>query len=335
MRSKINKKAWKILTPDEQTAISLKLGYNKSTWQAGEVMEKAHYKFLEIESRAKHFLKIFTEHFELYEELLPYYIKVDNRFRTYIHMVVGNRLSIKEAVDFVEDPEFSIRSLRDEIITQEMEKLVKSKKVIYNNFALLLFEFDRWNNFRVLPPAIQEPSAFKRRNKNNEKKNIKNLLTLNDFQVQLILDRYKLPDNTNISKILYMPIPAKYKTTIGFGIIKVKADDATIAELSKFGFYLFYREDQANDFYHHILGYSFNRKEQKNNCREGQTFWPRFRQMIKNAINYNAISKRIASRKFLESAMRDMDQNYLNPKHEFDPNRRNRKRNKSNEVGMN
>ena len=84
----------------------------------------------------------------------------------------------------------------------------------------------------------------------------------------------------------------------------------------------------AKEFYDHILSFSFNRKEQKNNCREGQTFWPLFRRMIKNAINFNNISKRIASRKFLEMAMRDMDNSILNPKHQFDPNRRHKKKKK-------
>jgi len=315
MKNQINQEAWAILTHDEKTAITLKLGFSKSTWQAGEVMEKAHYKFLEIEARAKFYLKTFTEHYELYGELIPSYIRMDTRFRKYLMMVIGNRSSIKDAVEFIDDHEYNIQMYRHDLIAKEMEKLVNSKHAINQNFAVLVFDFDRWNNFRILPASIQEPSAFKRRNKNNEKKNIKNLLTLNPYQIKVILDRYQIESG----KMLFMPIPSKDRLNKGYGIIKVLDSDATIKELSRFGFYLFTQEEHAEDFYDHIKGYSFNRKELKNNCKAGQTFWPKFRLLIKSSINYNNIAKRIASRKFLESAMRDMDQNYLYPKREKDP----------------
>jgi len=324
MRNQINEDAWEILTHDEKTAITLKLGFAKSTWQAGEVMDKAHYKFLEIEARAKFYLKTFTEHFELYGELIPSYIRMDNRFRKYLEMIIGNRSSIKEAIESIDDAQYNVQLFRHDLIAKEMEKLVKSKHLINKNFALLIFDFDRWNNFRILPSSIQEPSAFKRRNKNNEKKNIKNLLTLNPFQIKMILKRYEVEKG----KCLYMPIPSKDRLNKGYGVIKVLDNDQVIKELSKFGFYLFTKEDHAWAFYDHIKGYSFNRKELKNDCKAGQTFWPKFRLITRDSINFNNISKRIASRKFLESAMRDMDHQILNPLREKDPMKKKRKKEK-------
>ena len=56
-----NNPAWMILIEEEQLALTLHYGPEKSTWQAGEIMKKAHYKYLEIKARGEKFLKIFIE----------------------------------------------------------------------------------------------------------------------------------------------------------------------------------------------------------------------------------------------------------------------------------
>lgn len=319
MRSKLNDKAWAILRDNEKLAISLKLGYNKSTWEAGEILEKAHYKFLEIEARAKQFVKMFTEHFEMYEDLIPESISLDSRVRTYFDCVINKRMSIREAVDIVDDDIFNVKTYRESLIVKEMERLIKSQKSLDVNIALMLFDFDRWNNYRVLPLVIQEPSAFKRRNKNNDKRNIKNLLSLNDFSIERIKAIFEFKTKKGKSKILYMPIPSNFGNKMGYGIIEVKQDEETIQELSRIGFFLFTRLEFAQEFYDHILSFDFHNTK---SCKDGQLFWPKYRQLVKNSINYNQISRRIASRKFLESAMRDMDHNYLNPKNSGGPKKK-------------
>lgn len=328
----INMDAWEILTDDEKTAVTLKHGHAKSTWQAGEIMGKAHYKFLEIEARAEKFLKMFTEHLNLYEALIPNYIQMDKRFRTYMQLTIGSRYTVKEAVEHIKDKEYSSRQFREECIMKEIERLLGSKTdvLVKQGFVQMIFDFDRWNNFRILPAAIQEPSAFKRRNKNVEKANVKRLLTLNEYQVNLILDRYQALDNPNL---LYMPIPSRDKNNKGYGVIQVLSSTSNITELSKFGFYLFAQKEHAWEFYDLIRKYSFNRKEEKNTCRIGQAFWPQFRDMLKKTINANGIQKRIISRTYLETAFPDGDHRVLKKiKEKANPNKKGRLNDESGSI---
>lgn len=296
----LNKKAWALLNEDEKVAVSLKLGHGKSTWEAGEVMKKAHYKFLEIEARARHFVKLFTEHLELFDEVIPDYIEMEPRVKAYFSGVITDRLTVGETVKAINDSQFNIKIIREEFIVKELQRLVESKSALDNNFALFIFEFDRWNNFRILPLSIQEPSAFKRRNKKNDQRNIKNLLTLNAFSIEKIKERYRTPKGDNV---LWMPIPSIYDGKVGYGVWRVKGDDDSILNLSRVGFFLFYKKDDAVKFYDHILAYYCNNTR---GCKEGQKFWPQFRLLSSKSKNYNAVNKRIASRKYLETALRDL-----------------------------
>ncbi len=304
-----NEQAWLILKEDEQLALTLKHGHGKSTWEAGEIMDKAHYKFLEIEARAKKFMRMFTEHFENYSHLIDPSIKLEPRFRMYLDKVIGERKTITEAIYEIGDPVFSIMSLRDRIIIEEMEKLLKKEKVSANNLALLIMELDRWNNFRILPKEIQEPSAFKRRNKKNDIKNIKNIWELNTFIVKMLRERYSIKDDQS-GRALYIPLPSKIVPQEE-SIMVAKFSERTIAQLSKLGLHAFTKRAFAQEFLDLLISYKLG--EQKH-CKEGLKFWPKFRLASKNAINYNSIQKRIASRKFLETALRDLDFQIVYPK---------------------
>jgi len=325
-----NKKAWKLLLEDEQLALSLRYGHGKSTWEAGEIMERAHYKFLEIEARAQHFLKMFSEHLTMYDTVIPSYVKIDKRFRKYLNYAIKQRMKTNEAVAKVDKIKFTITSVRDKIIIDEMERLVNSKSVVDKNFALMVFEFDRWNNFRILPKEIQEPSAFKRRNKNNDKNNIKNLLTMNTFTVEQIIKRYSYTSKTRKpNNLLYVPIFSKF-VDYADSIIEVEHSDDTARELSRVGLYLFTRPERAEQFLDLLYNYNF---DEPKNPVEGQLFWPKFRQMTGYALNYNNIRKRIASRKFLESALKDLDLQLLNPKNK-DPNKARKRLKKNKKLGI-
>lgn len=305
-----NEKAWEILSDDEQLALTLKYGYNKSTWEAGEIMEKAHYKFLEIEARGKKFLEMFTEHFETHETLIPLGLKLEPRFRSYILNTMGRRLTVKDCVEKMEDYGFIMKEFRDRVIMDEIEKLMKIERVVARNFALLIFEFDRWNNFRILPKNIQEPSAFKRRNKKNDQKNLKNILSIHSSVVEIIISKYQ----TTSDRGLYVPMLSKFIEPTK-SIIKIKNTEKSIKELSRLGYYIFPRKQRAQEFLSLLLEFKFDGEQHADrHCKDGQIFWPKFRLSVKNSINYNNIQKRIASRKFLESALNDMDINMLNPK---------------------
>lgn len=317
-----NKKAWELLNDDEQLALSLKHGYGKSTWEAGEIMNKAHYKFLEIEARAKTFLKLFSDHIELYEDMVPSYLPLRPKVRTYLNHTVVNRMTPKEAVEEIDDIAFSIKSVRDKEIIEDLEKLANSKSVVYKNFVVMVMEFDRWNNFRILPKEIQEPSAYKRRNKNNDKKNIKNILTMNAFTIDKIRERYEHKSDHHNAKVVYVPVFSKF---IPFeeSILRIKHTEEAMKELSKVGLYIFSQLERAEQFLELIYNYDFDSPK---HCKQGQNFWPKYRVLLRHSMNYNNIRKRIASRKFLESALRDLDIVLLNATKKEKPQKKRRKK---------
>ena len=321
-----NEKAWALISDDEQLALTLKYGYNKSTWEAGEIMEKAHYKFLEIEARGKKFMEIFTEHYDLHDQIIPMDLKLEPRFKSYIVNVVEKRMNVREAVEKIRDSGFVVKEFRDRVIISEMQRLMKLESVIANNFALMVFEFDRWNNFRILPKEIQEPSAFKRRNKKNDQKNLKNIISIHSAIVEILIQKYK----SNNDRKLYVPMISKFIEDEQ-SIIEIRRSDKAIAELSRLGYYIFTRKERAKEFLDILIEYKF---DEKKHCKDGQRFWPKFRLSIRNAINYNNIQKKIASRKFLESALTDLDINILNPKTTEGKQRRDKLK-KNDELGLN
>src|SRR6478609_9011594 len=308
MEPTLNNEAWAILTEDEQLAVSLKLGYNKSSWKAGEIVGRAHYKFLEIEARAKHFLKIFTEHFEVYDELIPGYVPMNKQVREYFRLTMVKRYSVGDAVEKIGIRDFARANLRNELIIKTLERMVNSKSVIDKSIATMIFEFDRWNNFRILPRDIQEPSAFKRRNKNYDIRNIKNLLSISPFSWKIVLKRCKASPG---QKVIYMPMFTNHDLGEDSPIVPIKYTVENVSELSKIGLFLFTREERAKEFYELVKEYDVQTRGKS--CVYGQQFWPKFRKSVKDALNYNAIRKRIPSRKFLESALKDIDAQLLNP----------------------
>jgi hypothetical protein len=307
---------WNLLTKDEKLALSLKYGHNKSSWESGEIMKRAHYKYLEIEARALAFARILSEHLRIYNEIIPKYIKMDKRIRQYFKLTIVKRMRVVDAVKEINDVEFNIMSVRDRIIIEQMKKFLRARKVMVTNFATMIFDFDRWNNFRILPREIQEPSAFKRRNKNSDKRNIKNILSINSFVIEQIIKTYEF--NGDSEKILWLPIYSRYLEQDN-SIIRIRREPAIIRKLSNIGLYLFPRKEHAEDFYKLLDEYDI---ENPKHCKDGQRFWPKYRLVIRNSLNFNRIQKIIPSRKYLETALRDMDINWVNPKNKANKSRR-------------
>ena len=153
---------------------------------------------------------------------------------------------------------------------------------------------------------------------------------MNTFTVQQIIKRYSYQSKTRkADKLLYVPIFSKF-VKYEDSIIEVKYTDDTARELSKVGLYLFTRKERAQAFFDLLYNYDIEKPKE---CTQGQKFWPMFRQLVKQALNHNNISKRIASRKYLESALLDLDLQILNPKN-ADPNKRKKKRKKNKDLGI-
>lgn len=300
METKINSEAWDILNDDEKTALSLSLGHGKSTWESGEVMGKAHFKYLEIQKRAQKFLEIFTNHFTKYGGLFPVELTLSFPFKEYLQLTILERLNISRATRKMEDQNYSIATRRNKLIVREIEKLRGGTKEPAIDLYNLIMDFDRWNNFRILPIEIQEPSAFKRRNKARNNKHLKNITTLPQFSILKIKEKFgyrgKYPK-------LYLPLISNYLDD-SFTIVQIKDDPKIINTITDIGLFIFSDRVKGEEFAKLIADYYLNCKK---SCRTGQKFWPEFRVLITEATNHKKIENIHKSRTYLDKAIFDLD----------------------------
>ena len=299
----LESKAWNLLLEEEKTALKLQLGLGKSGWEASEIMSRAHYKYLEIKQRGEKFFKMFSEHFDYYsDQLIPEDIisELSPGFIEYIEKVIVQRKTINEAFMEMAEDSFLVPEIREKIIIRNMELLRESQKLPHKSLYNIILDFDRWNNFRILPKSIQEPHAFKRRNKNRSKKYLKNLTSLKSFVIHDVVEHYEV---TPSSGTLFMPIPGV--TLDNSRIVSVSRTEDVVGSLSSMGFFLFVTIDQAREFLTLVVNYCY--KEEKH-CTDGQKFWPRFRTLSELAYNYRNLEKIVPDRKYLNQAITRVSQ---------------------------
>lgn len=300
-------KAWNILSNDEKTALKLNLGLSKSTWQASEIMAKSHYKYLEILGRAKKIFKIFSEHFEMYNDvLIPEDIGLESDFESFIESVIIYRMKVREASLELKNKDYRNQSSRNEMIVKNMQYLQSLSSIQADDTYCLIKEFDRWNNFRILPDELQEPHAFKRRNKKRIQKYINNLLNLEPWVITTIKQNYSLKNSNGTS--LYFALPVRNRMELS-EIIHIKRDDVAIQRFTDAGLFLFTIPDHAMEFLTIVTDY-FGKSYK--HCKDGQIFWPRLRVIIQKAINFNDIERMVPGRKILETAAKNLDQIKVN-----------------------
>lgn len=296
---KLNKQAWEMLTEDERIALGLKMGMNKSTWEAGEILDRSHYKYLEIQYRAKKFLEMFTEHLELYRELIPKYIQGDSVVKKYLEYCMVKRMKTMAAITEInnndEDRVYSKADMNNRIIEQ-IRKWGRSENVYELSIFNIVKEFDRWNNFRILPRELQEPSAFKRRIKNMYKKHIR------VFKIMPDLSKKKLKQlvETKNSPFGYLPMITRGKIEI----LKVKENKNTIPLFVDLCLYVFKVEDEAKEYITDVFHYV---NMAKKDCKDGINFWNKYRDHIGKANNFEGIQKITATRSHLELAMEKLE----------------------------
>lgn len=290
----LNRAAWAILSPDEKTALGTMFGMNKSSWEAGEIMDKSHYKFLEIKYRAEKFLAMFTEHLDLYQEIIPTYIKGEVGVINYFRMCVGKRMSPMKAIAVLNDNDidrvYTKSGLNGKIVAQ-LKKWGKSEDVFELAVYNLVKEFDRWNNFRILPREVQEPSAFKRRIKNMYKKHIRVLTSMPELSREKLIQLSK----TNHSPYAYMPILIKGN----FQILRVKVNKSICPLYNDLALYIFKTKEEAETYITNVFHYVHKPKK---DCKDGIEFWQIYRECIKTAQNYFEVQKITATRSHLEMA---------------------------------
>lgn len=296
MVSRIDSKAWGILNEDEKTALSLSLGYGKSTWESGEILGKAHFKYLEIQKRAQKFLEVFTNHFEKYGGLFPKDITIPSSFREFLSLTILERQNISNTVNKMSNTKYLITSARNKFIEKEIYKLKMDPSEGAIDLYNLIMDFDRWNNFRILPPSLQEPSAFKRRNKARNIKHIRNITSLPEYSIVTLIERFHY--DGKYSK-LYLPIISKY-FPIGYRIVPIKDKPGRIEKITSIGLFLFADKDKAKEFGESVNNYFL---ESKRTCKSGQNFWPKFRALMAEARNFKDLENIHKSRTYLDNAI--------------------------------
>lgn len=279
---------WKILDGDEKMAVSLQLGYGKSSWESGEIMSKSHYKYLEILSRGERYIKMFTEQFELYDEVVPHWIKGEKEVKEYFRLTVQERWPVNSVHNKL-DTDFgkSLKRVRNAMIVEQLRKWEKSEDAHQITLANFIKEFDRWNNFRVLPKEVQEPSAFKRRNKNLHKKHIKVATTLSDIAVQQLEKRFRGKKANGV----YMPVVTKSGIE---KVILLKNTKEIISYVSQYGLYVFKTQEEAKGFKELIMDYL---ETETKTCQQGLEFWPKYRDNIRRALNHDEVQRITPTRK--------------------------------------
>lgn len=300
-------KAWSLLTDDEKTSLALSINQAKSTWQAGEIMDKAHYKYLEIAARAKHFFIIFTKYFEKTGDILiPENSEITWDFRMFLEGTIEERLGYREAIKPIgkkSDIASKKASVRDNKLIEYMNWLKDHKDPLHRELYDLVKEFDRWNNYRILPEAIQEPSAFQRRQKTRLLKHIKNIYSMDESLINYLRTPKFRPRGKD--KVLWLPLVTD-NTLEGYEVLKIKDDYSVVKFISKeLHLYLFEDMELADDYGHLVETY-LSLKE-KRDCLVGQKFWPQFREMLTKSYNYNQVNNIVPKRQNLEEAFRNLD----------------------------
>lgn len=278
-RLTVDPRVMDILTEEEIAALSLQYIDDKSSWESGTILGKAHYKYLEIKQRAEVFFKMFTEYFNTTAVFIPDIVPIDSKFKEYIQLLILKRYTLKETLELVPNS-WKNKQNRYEGILENMMRLSVSS--YYQSLMLfnLIIEFDRWNNFRILPPEIQKPSPYKRRLKNELKLKINNMLNITPLALMKVLESY----TTTNEDSHYMPICKLSEVDSNkliCKIYKVEKDEYITAEINKYGLYTFQSISDALEFINTI---KMLFKEGKRSVVFGQKFWPEFRKAINNSI---------------------------------------------------
>jgi hypothetical protein len=304
MKNKENSLVWEVLTDDEKSALMLSINFGKSTWQAGEIMNKAHYKYLEIQARANKFFRMFNEYFQKTNNLkIPEGVHLNPYFKEYILKAVFEREKPKDIINSMGLNPFIVPKAKYRIFKETMDYLGNHEDERHHWLYDLIMDFDRWNNFRILTPNIEEPSAFKRRNKTKLIKHLKNLTQLNSFHIERFSSKFSTKSK----------VPSKYQFITllseefegGYQVIKIKKDSGINDYISKnLRLYTFDEEVDADEYGFIIIKYL---SDDKKTCRTGQKFWPRYRKVIEKSNNYLEVNNILPRRKNLEKAFKEID----------------------------
>jgi hypothetical protein len=323
LKTEARKKALTYLTADERLAITLSIVEGKSTWEAGEIMKKAHYKYLELLSRGKALLVLFADQIELVgwdnEGLIPSELSTSEDSDLgvqLLRLLIEKRYPMKNAVGILDNEVLKYKNLRDDILTSVFREarlaiydlpLSSPDRALLERTLDFILEYDRWNNARILPLGLQEPSAYKRRQKNRNKKHLTYFLNTPFYVTRLLVEKYGIKKDRRSanSKRVYMYAPLQIEEGV-FKIIRLDPEDISnqqeIALFSELFIYIFPSEELCNLYIVLISDYI---EMGKKTCNEGLEFWTKYRDITEKAYNYAPVQRISPTRNYLTIASAD------------------------------
>lgn len=277
--------AWDCLTDAEKNSLMFIQGKGLSTWEAGEILKMPHYKYLELKARAEEFFKLFSDYFELHPSLVNPKSPIEPRFRDYLFGAMIKRLSKEEAKIHSGDSSWLLTSITNSRIITNMKRLKESGNKWDKDLYALILEFDRWNNYRILPRILQAPSAYKRRSTKKDKVYLSYLHRIPDFKIRQLITEYWKNG----------PSGRRYFTAIvsdelfpeeGYGVMPIKRSDYVIKAITDLRIYIFESQTIADTF-----GFLVTRYFEKTvDSKGGLKFWKEYREIIQKSINYRSIN---------------------------------------------
>lgn len=280
---KLLKRALTHLVPDEEAAVTLKNVHKKSTWQAGEVLGKAHYKYLEIVGRGEQFLRMFSKHYSMFKNFFPDEVTINPSVKEYLQLVLLERRNPRRIRLLLSSMQFRDKKFRDTTLTIQIRKWQNSKSPIENYFAEMILEFDRWNNWRILPETLQLPHAFKRRQKNVHKKKLLYSIRLEESKIKDLKKYFKLKKSEDISKAAWVYL-FKNVVTQEYEIIPVVVTPDSKKVFSMLFLPMYESQKACEKAVFLILNYVLQTNP-KDRVKSGLAFWPTFRDYQKDTYN--------------------------------------------------
>lgn len=287
-------KAWSWLTKDEQNSLLLTLTQGLSSWRASEAMGITHYKYLELKARSEKFFRLFCDYLEIHHDLIPPRAPIGERFTDFIVGSIEKRMTKSEAVIYAGDSKWHIREIRDKQIIHNMDNLRYSKDPWCKDLYALIMEFDRWNNFRILPLSIQAPSPYRRRSQKKYKIYLKFMFQVPDFLVNSLVMKYNKPGRSrHYIAVISLIFPNNYK------LVPISRSSKVTKSFTRKNIYVFENKEDAETF--GLLASKYYTYTQS--IKAGQKFWTNFYEAIEKAINFREINHLDFNINLLEEAL--------------------------------
>lgn len=291
-------RAWDCLLDKEKQVLFLQLSYGKSSWEAGGMLNLSHYKYLELRERAEKFFKLFTDFYTIHNSLFRPDSPCESGFIDYIEATLEKRMTRREATLMIGDSSNIVPRIRSKFLTRNMVRLRDSGNTWDMDTLILISEFDRWNNFRILPKMMQQPSAYKRRANKKEKVYIRYLLNRVPEWIHLkIIERFRYKAKPSVKK-RWICLISQDLYTDGYLLLPVRPTEEVVKEMNRFYIYVFDDKEDADTFGFMVSKFMYKTK----GVKLGQKFWPEYRYVTQRAVNYNNVNNIYFNVKSLDTA---------------------------------